>query len=143
MSNCVILPAPDSPAISAVQLSSTVLPSGVTIPRPVTTTRRLPFSRIAATLHPEPAVDQNDVAGDERGRVGAEESHRACDVLGIAEPTERRVASSIAAVASSGRTSVSCVFTYPGATTFARTLRLPSSRASDFVNPMIPAFEAA
>ena len=31
----------------------------------------------------------------------------------------------------------------PGTTTFARTLRLPSSRASDLVKPMIPAFDAA
>src|SRR5207248_1623413 len=29
-----------------------------------------------------------------------------------------------------------------GATTLARTFRLPTSRASDFVKPMIPAFEA-
>src|SRR5436305_1086123 len=49
---------------------------------------------------------------------------------------------SIAPRASSGSTSVRRVFTYPGATTFARTLRLPSSRASDFVKPMIPAFDA-
>src|SRR5206468_11139850 len=53
------------------------------------------------------------------------------------------VAASIAPVASSGRTSVSRVFTYPGATTLARTLREPSSRARDFVKPMIPAFAAA
>ena len=42
---------------------------------------------------------------------------------------ESGVASIIAFVASSGRTSVSAVFTYPGATTFARMLRDPSSRA--------------
>ncbi len=50
---------------------------------------------------------------------------------------------SIASVASSGSTSVSCVFTYPGTTTFARTFRLPSSRASAFVKSMIPALDAA
>ena len=50
---------------------------------------------------------------------------------------------SIAAWASSGSTSVSLEWMYPGATTFARTFLLPSSRASDFVNPMIPAFDAA
>jgi hypothetical protein len=49
---------------------------------------------------------------------------------------------SIACCASSGSTSVNRVFTYPGATTFERTPRLPSSRASDFVKPMMPAFEA-
>ena len=32
---------------------------------------------------------------------------------------------------------------YPGATAFARTPREASSRASDFVKPMIPAFDAA
>jgi len=32
--------------------------------------------------------------------------------------------------------------TYPGATTFARMFREPSSRASDFVKPMIPAYDA-
>ena len=138
----MIFPAPDSPASSADQLSSTVLPRGVTIPRPVTTTRRLPLSLIRATLHPEPAVDEQHVAGDERRRVGAEEAHRARDVL-RSPSRPSGVFVNIAAVASSGSTSVSCVFTYPGATTFARTLRLPSSRASDFVKPMIPAFEAA
>ena len=49
----------------------------------------------------------------------------------------------IACRAASGRTSVSAVPIYPGATALARTPREPSSRASDFVNPMIPAFEAA
>ena len=34
-------PAPLSPAISRLQVCSTPLPSGVTIPRPVTTTRRI------------------------------------------------------------------------------------------------------
>ena len=98
--------------------------------------------RVAHRLHPEPAVHQEHCARDEGGVLGAEEPYRACHVLGIAEPSER-VFSSIAPVASSGRTSVKRDFTYPGTTTFARTFRLPSSRASDFVNPMIPAFDAA
>ena len=38
-------PAPLSPAISRLQVCSTPLPSGVTIPRPVTTTRRIALSR--------------------------------------------------------------------------------------------------
>src|SRR5947208_16780917 len=42
VSNRVIGPAPDSPAISASHDSSTVFPSGLTIPSPVTTTRRRP-----------------------------------------------------------------------------------------------------
>jgi hypothetical protein len=53
------------------------------------------------------------------------------------------VLSSISFVASSGSTSVNCDFTYPGATTLARTFLLPSSFASAFVKPMIPAFDAA
>jgi len=35
------------------------------------------------------------------------------------------------------------VWMYPGATALARTPRDASSRASDFVKPMIPAFDAA
>src|SRR5205085_7611778 len=50
---------------------------------------------------------------------------------------------SISARISSEISSVSLDVMYPGATTFARTPRLPSSRASDFVKPMIPAFDAA
>src|SRR5947208_6423059 len=42
VSNRVIGPAPDSPAISASHDTSTVFPSGLTIPSPVTTTRRRP-----------------------------------------------------------------------------------------------------
>jgi len=38
-SNLVIGPAPDMPARRQDQLSSTVFPTGVTSPRPVTTTR--------------------------------------------------------------------------------------------------------
>src|SRR4029453_11806193 len=50
---------------------------------------------------------------------------------------------SISARISSEISSVSLDVMYPGATTFARTPRLPSSRASDLVKPMIPAFDAA
>src|SRR6266566_7346963 len=39
-SNRVIGPAPERPATSALQLSATVFPTGVTSPRPVTATRR-------------------------------------------------------------------------------------------------------
>jgi hypothetical protein len=41
VSNRVIAPAPDWPAISRDQVSSTPQASGVTIPRPVTTTLRI------------------------------------------------------------------------------------------------------
>src|SRR5947199_10413589 len=41
-SNFVIGPMPDLPCMSANQNSSTVLPTGVSAPRPVTTTRRGP-----------------------------------------------------------------------------------------------------
>src|SRR5919109_114777 len=39
-SNLVMGPMPDLPCVSADQNSSTVLPTGVSAPRPVTTTRR-------------------------------------------------------------------------------------------------------
>ena len=111
------------------------------MPSPVITTRLRPFR--SHSLHPQSAVDEQHLARDERGVVGAEEAYRACDLVRLGDAAERRVASIIAFVASSGSTSVSCVFTYPGATTFARMFRRASSRASDFVKPMIPAFEAA
>jgi hypothetical protein len=41
-SNCVIGPTPDSPASTAVQVDSGSSPSGVTAPKPVTTTRLHP-----------------------------------------------------------------------------------------------------
>ncbi len=44
-SNRVIGPAPDCPAISRSQVASTPQARGVTIPSPVTTTRRIRFSR--------------------------------------------------------------------------------------------------
>src|SRR5262249_1469776 len=50
---------------------------------------------------------------------------------------------SISARISSEISSVNLLVMYPGAMTFARTPRLPSSRASAFVRPMIPAFDAA
>ena len=49
-----------------------------------------PFcSLIGPRLHPEAAVDEQHVARDERGRVGAEEPYRAGDVVRVAEPAER------------------------------------------------------
>ena len=90
-SNWVIGPAPDSPATSDVQLSSTVFPSGLTIPSPVMTIRRLPFSLANCdTLHPEPAVDEQHRARDEGRLIRAEEPHRAGNVLGLSELSERR-----------------------------------------------------
>jgi hypothetical protein len=65
-----------------------------------------------------------------------------CDVLRIAEAAERRQAEHLRARVL-GIASVNRVVMYPGATTFARTPLLPSSCASDFVNPMMPALEAA
>jgi len=53
-SNRVIGPAPDWPSRIRVQLSSTPLASGVTIPSPVTTTRRilLPFLHVLDRSYP-------------------------------------------------------------------------------------------
>ena len=126
-----------------VHVSSTVFPSGLTTPIPVTTTLRLPFASLTGiALRSDPAVDQRRRARHEGGCVGAEISDGACDVPRLAEAPERRLVEHRRRRLL-GSTSVSCVLTYPGATTFARTLRLPSSRASDFVKPMMPAFEAA
>src|SRR5207302_11325739 len=55
-----------------------------------------------------------------------------------ARPSE--APSAIAFFAASGSSFVMSVSINPGLTAFTRTLRLPSSRASDFVNPMSPAF---
>ena len=43
-SNRVIFPAPDCPATSRAQVSSTPQASGDTMPSPVMTTRRMPIS---------------------------------------------------------------------------------------------------
>src|SRR3990170_6840135 len=90
VSNCVIGPAPDAPAISAAQLDSTSLPSGVTAPRPVMTTLRLPLGELNCASHSEAAVDEEHGARDERGLVGAEEAYRPGHVLRVAQPLERR-----------------------------------------------------
>src|ERR1044071_5964045 len=77
-SNCVISPAPERPATSASQVDSTSTPSGVTAPRPVITTLRLPFMLPFEFIcsHPETAVDEQHLARDERGLVGAEEGYQ-------------------------------------------------------------------
>ena len=46
-SKCVIIPAPDFPAIRLDQVVSTSAPKGVTRPNPVTTTRRIALSPYA------------------------------------------------------------------------------------------------
>src|SRR5438128_10041811 len=55
-----------------------------------------------------------------------------------ARPSE--APSAIAFFAASGKSFVMSVSIHPGLTAFTRTFRLPSSRASDFVNPISPAF---
>src|ERR1043165_8412893 len=49
-SNLVMGAAPDRPASRAAQVSSTVFPTGVTSPRPVTTTRRFATGLLAGLL---------------------------------------------------------------------------------------------
>src|SRR5919106_6029426 len=91
-SKWVIGPAPDSPATRFSHVDSGSLPSGVTIPTPVTATRRLPFWLTSLIrLHPESAVHQEHRARDERRFLGAEEPYRSGHVLRVAEPAERRV----------------------------------------------------
>ena len=50
-----------------------------------------PAVSVFAHLHPQSAVDEQHLARDERGLVGAEEPYRPRDVLRLAEPAERRV----------------------------------------------------
>ena len=72
-SNCWISAAPDSPAIRFAHVVSTSLPSGVTIPSPVTTTRLLPLS--PATYIPSPPSTSstspvmNEAASEQRKRT--------------------------------------------------------------------------
>src|ERR687892_2674675 len=87
-SNRVISPAADSPASRPAQVVWTSLPSGVTAPRPVTTTLLLPFMLMS---HPQAAVDEEHFARDERGLVRAEEAYRPGHVLRRAETAEGRV----------------------------------------------------
>src|SRR5262249_5007705 len=87
----VIGAAPLLPAIRLAQLVSMSLPSGVTPPRPVTTTRLLPFMLIAFSLHAQATIDQQNFAGDEGSLVRGEEAYRARDILRVAEPAERGV----------------------------------------------------
>src|SRR5688572_1016507 len=61
------------------------------MPRPVITTRLRPLPFTSATLHPEPAVDEEHGPRDELGLVRAEEPNRARHVLRVAEPAEGRV----------------------------------------------------
>src|SRR4029079_3767480 len=77
------------PATTLSHVSSRVLPTGVTIPMPVKTTRRPPSSR-KATLQPQSAVDGEHRSGHEPGCVRHEEAYAASDVLGFTKPPERR-----------------------------------------------------
>src|SRR5581483_4209483 len=94
-------------------LVATSLPSGVTAPSPVITTRRRPFSAPApakpapslsvgsveptpmtltpSSSHSQSAVDEQHLAGHERGLVGAEEAYRSGHVLRRSEPAQRGV----------------------------------------------------
>ena len=114
VSNCVIGPAPDSPATSDDQVSSTVLPSGLTIPSPVTTTRFLPFpetiSLTAASYIPRPPSTRS--TAPVTNLASSEQRNRTAPATSSGSPSRPSgVASSIVCVAPSGSTSVSCVFT--------------------------------
>src|SRR5204862_535715 len=90
-----------------------------------------------------PALQQLRMAVLERLQTADARRDRSADPIRLARDVQARIAlGQPRCGASSGRTSVRREWTYPGATTLARTLRLPTSRASDFVKPMIPAFEA-
>ena len=107
-SNCSISAAPDSPAIRFDHVVSTSFPSGVTIPSPVTTTRRLPLS--PATYIPSPPSTSS--TSPVMNEAASEQRKRTAPATSSGSPRRPSgVFSSIAPVASSGRTSVSCVFT--------------------------------
>src|SRR5262245_26414823 len=90
-SNCVIGAAPDLPATSASQVVSTSLPRGDRAPTPLITTLRRPLRLIEGSSHADAAVDEQHLAGDERGLVCAQEAYRPRDVPGVSEAAERRV----------------------------------------------------
>src|SRR6476620_4911683 len=83
--------APLFPAVRFAQVVSMSFPSGVTAPRPVTTTRLLPFMLIRFSLHAQAAIDQQHLAGDEGSLVRGQEAYRSGHVARISEPTQRRV----------------------------------------------------
>ena len=106
-SNCLMSSAPDSPAIRFAQVVSTSLPSGVTMPSPVTTTRLLPLS---ATYIPSPPSTSS--TSPVMNEAASEHRKRTAPATSSGSPSRPSgVFCSIAAVASSGNTSVSCVLT--------------------------------
>ena len=91
-SKSVIGPAPLFPAVRFSQKLSAVFPSGVTAPTPVTTTRRRPLSPAKILLlHPQAAVDEQDLTRHEPGLVRTQKAYRTGNVLRCPEPTERRI----------------------------------------------------
>ncbi len=107
-SNCWIGAAPDSPAIRFAHEVSTSLPSGVTMPSPVTTTRLLPLSPAHYIPRPPSTSNTSPVMNE----ASSEQRKRTAPATSSGSPSRPSgVFSSIASVASSGRTSVSRVFT--------------------------------
>src|SRR5262249_52852812 len=95
-------------------------------------------------LHHIPSPPSTSSTSPVMNEASSEQRNRTAPATSDGSPSRPSgVAASIASFAASGSTSVSPVFPYPGRTTFGRTPREPSSRASAFVKPMIPAFEAA
>src|SRR5436190_1738310 len=102
-----------------------------------------PPSAVHAPVHHIPSPPSTSSTSPVMNEASSEHRNRTARATSSAVPKRPRgVFASIASLRSSAITWVSRVSTYPGATTFARTPRLPSSRASAFVKPMIPAFEA-
>ncbi len=109
-SKCSIGAAPDSPAIRFCHDVSTSLPSGVTMPRPVTTTLRLPLSALMSSYIPRPPSTSS--TSPVMNAASSEQRKRTAPATSPGSPSRPSgVEVSIAAVASSGRTSVSCVLT--------------------------------
>ena len=135
----MIGPAPDIPETRFCHDVCTSLPRGVTAPIPVITTLRRPL-----TLIHIPSPPSTSTTSPVTNEASSEQRKRTAPATSSGVPSRASgVFARIACCTSSGRTSVSAVWMYPGATAFTRTPRGASSRASDFVKPMIPAFDAA
>jgi hypothetical protein len=110
-SKWVIGPAPLSPRINASQLVRTSFPSGVTAPRPVMTTRLRPLSEPLSLNH-IPIPPSTRSTSPVMNEASSEQRKRTAPATSVGCPARPRgVFWIIAAMTSSGRTSVSWVVT--------------------------------
>ena len=94
-----------------------------------------------SALH-EPAVDADHLSGDVRRRVGSQERHQLGHLLAVPEPADGDVAQ-VRLARRRGHPAIISVSISPGDTALTSTPFGASSRESDRVRPMSPAFDAA